>query len=61
MSNNYWIVGASWGGKEDALSGFLERGYWYCWDPKKTSPEDQARASVKAQQELFRQIKKTIA
>jgi hypothetical protein len=26
MSNNYWIVGAMWGGKDEALPDFLERG-----------------------------------
>ena len=30
----YWLVGAMWGGTDDALSMFIKRGYWYCWDPK---------------------------
>lgn len=56
MSNNYWVVGAAWGGTEDALPPFLERGYWYCWDPKYDT-QDSVSANVKAQRELFKQIK----
>jgi len=29
----YWLVGAMFGGKHDALEMFLRRGYWYCWEP----------------------------
>lgn len=34
MDPKYWVVGAMFGGTEDQLPSFLERGYWYCWDPK---------------------------
>jgi hypothetical protein len=56
MNTNYWVVGAMWGGRDEALPHFLERGYWYCYDPKGT-PSDVS-SQVKAQQELFKQIKK---
>ncbi|UPY77610.1 hypothetical protein FH581_001745 [Leptospira weilii] len=26
---NYWLVGASWGGKVDQSDKFLQRGYWF--------------------------------
>jgi hypothetical protein len=25
----YWVVGASWGGRDDQTELFLRRGYWY--------------------------------
>jgi hypothetical protein len=55
--NNYWVVGAMWGGSEDVLSTFLKRGYWYCWDPKVASDSNSdAGNSVKAQRERFLKI-----
>ncbi len=59
MNNNYWIVGAMFGGKEDVLNDFLKRGYWYCWDIK-TDRDDSPRIgnSIGAQQDRFLQIKK---
>ena len=34
MKQQYWVVGSMFGGVEDHLSSFIDRGYWYCWDPK---------------------------
>lgn len=31
----YWVVGASWGGKDDQTQVFVRRGYWYLgWSVK---------------------------
>jgi hypothetical protein len=59
--NNYWVVGAMWGGSDDVLGTFLKRGYWYCWDPKVecdlTSDAGNSGNSVKSQRERFLKIK----
>lgn len=39
----YWVVGAMWGGVDDALDMFLKRGYWYCWDPKVGPTTEQTK------------------
>ncbi|MDR1662322.1 MAG: hypothetical protein LBR95_07860 [Azoarcus sp.] len=58
MSHNYWLVGAMWGGKEDTLQSFLERGYWYCWDANTDFSDTSGPGnSIKSQQERFSQIK----
>ncbi|WP_188035984.1 hypothetical protein [Pseudomonas sp. EZ-C24] len=51
--SNYWVVGAMFGGSEDQLPKFIERGYWYCWDPEKVRKRE---IPVKAQR-LFPMIK----
>lgn len=48
----YWLVGAMFGGAHDQLSRFINRGYWYCWDPKES--DDAPRHA----QERFSMIKK---
>jgi hypothetical protein len=51
---NYWIVGATWGGSEDVLPKFIQRGYWYCWDANKFENEESYGGnSIKTQQERF--------
>ena len=60
--NNYWVVGAMWGGTEDVLGTFLKRGYWYCWDPKGdpkvvSDSNSDAGNSVKSQRERFLNIR----
>jgi hypothetical protein len=48
-----------WGGSEDALPMFLERGYWYCWDATTNFDISSGSGnSVKVQQERFSQIQK---
>jgi hypothetical protein len=54
MSNNYWVVGAMFGGKDDVLDEFIKRGYWYCWD--KNSNNIDVSPQVIAMQNLFLQI-----
>ncbi|WP_061301681.1 hypothetical protein [Janthinobacterium agaricidamnosum] len=55
---NYWVVGAMWGGKDDVLSEFLTRGYWYCWDVKTTVPDGNAQGNaIAVQQDRFRGIR----
>lgn len=59
MQPNYWVVGAMWGGNDDVLDTFIERGYWYCWDiGEKNMAGSDAGNSVAAQRDRFRQIKK---
>lgn len=61
MSHNYWLVGAMWGGSEDALPLFLERSYWYCWDATANFDTSSGQGnSVKVQQERFVQIADSI-
>lgn len=58
---NYWLVGATLGGEEETLDSFIEKGYWYCWDPKdyRPNPEDFSGGnSIIRQQNSFRKIKK---
>lgn len=60
---NYWVVGAMWGGRveNDVLDEFFERGYWYCWDAKATSPQEETSGggnSVEARRERFKKIKR---
>lgn len=58
MKTNYWLVGATWGGSEDVLPKFINRGYWYCWDANKFDNEESgAGNSIKNQQERFTQVK----
>lgn len=59
MKNQYWVVGAMWGGKEDVLRTFVTRGYWYCWNIN-DFPNEIAGAgnSIKTQQERFTKVKK---
>jgi hypothetical protein len=45
---NYWVVGATWGGKEDQSEVFIRRGYWFLgWadsdQPAQASLRDQIR------------------
>lgn len=42
MSKSYWVVGSMFSGTDDQFDNFIERGYWYCWDPKvnETIPEN---------------------
>ncbi|MDO4769222.1 MAG: hypothetical protein Q4A11_02480 [Brachymonas sp.] len=55
---NYWVVGATWGGKDDALPRFLKRGYWYCFDVNECLADDAGLGnSISVQQERFREIK----
>jgi len=59
MNHNYWVVGAMWGGSDDVLPTFLERGYWYCWDiSEKPDTSSGEGNSIKNQQERFSQIVK---
>lgn len=56
---NYWVVGAMWGGEDDALEDFIRRGYWYCWDPRETKEEAPGPGnSIGTQQLRFRQIQR---
>ena len=57
MSENYWIVGATWGGTDDVLPLFIKRGYWYCWDTSQVNDDSEIGNSVRNQQERFKQIK----
>jgi len=55
--HKYWVVGAMWGGKEDALPMFIERGYWYCWDANDFSNKKLTVGnSIKVQQDRFRSV-----
>ncbi|MDO5289071.1 MAG: glycyl-tRNA synthetase subunit alpha [Pseudomonadota bacterium] len=55
----YWLVGATWGGRDDALPVFLMRGYWYCWDLNEVAAEDGGRGnSISVQQGRFREIRR---
>jgi hypothetical protein len=56
MINSYWVVGAMWGGQDDVLDDFLERGYWYCWDVHKE--REDVSEKVKQMQDKFLMIKK---
>lgn len=59
MQPNYWVVGAMWGGSDDVLDTFIERGYWYCWETSENSSADSDSGnSVATQRERFTQIKK---
>ncbi len=44
------------GGKDDVLDDFLERGYWYCWE--ENSGDTDVTAAVKDMQRRFLDIKK---
>ncbi len=44
------------GGKDDVLDDFLERGYWYCWE--KNSDDTDVTAAVKDMHRRFLDIKK---
>lgn len=58
MQINYWIVGATWGGSEDVLPTFINRGYWYCWDANKFDHEaSRIGNSIRNQQNRFTQVK----
>ncbi|WP_456430944.1 hypothetical protein [Nitratifractor sp.] len=58
MNTQYWLVGATWGGTDDALPLFIKRGYWYCWDINQFDKDDSGVGnSVKNQQERFKNIK----
>src|ERR1700688_2319312 len=46
--NNYWVVGAMWGGQEDQSEKFIRRGYWFLgWaddeQPAQAKLRDQMR------------------
>ncbi len=59
MTNNYWIVGATWGGVDDVLPQFITRGYWYCWDVNQFQNEESGVGnSIKNQQDRFEQVRK---
>jgi hypothetical protein len=49
----YWVVGAMFGGSDDAFDVFIKRGYWYCWDPRANISDE---LSILRQQEKVRQI-----
>lgn len=54
MTISYWLVGAKWGGQEEALDIFIKRGYWYCWDV----PEDYLlEEDFKGGNSISRQLK----
>lgn len=58
MIEQYWVVGATWGGTDDVLPQFIKRGYWYCWDANQFNSEDSGIGnSIKNQQERFKQVK----
>jgi len=58
MNEQYWVVGATWGGHDDVLPQFIKRGYWYCWDANQFNGEDTGIGnSIKNQQERFKQVK----
>lgn len=59
MNEQYWVVGATWGGTDDVLPQFIKRGYWYCWDANQFDSEEiSVGNSIKNQQERFKQIKR---
>jgi hypothetical protein len=41
--NQYWIVGAMWGGQNDQAPTFIRRGYWFLGWSDEDTPPDQAR------------------
>ncbi|WP_018402895.1 hypothetical protein [Marinobacter gelidimuriae] len=51
--SKYWIVGAMFGGSDDAFDIFIKRGYWYCWEP---DIEYDGEAAVQRQQEKVKKI-----
>jgi len=58
MNEQYWLVGATWGGTEDVLPKFIKCGYWYCWDPNQfKNDETDVSDAVKKQWNLIKQIK----
>ncbi len=52
----YWVVGAEWGGQDEALDVFLQRDYWYC---HATEPGNKSLCgnSIEVQRNRFRRIK----
>jgi hypothetical protein len=57
MRKQYWVVGATWGGTEDVLPKFLNRGYWYCWDINAFNDEQAGVGNaIKNQQQRFEKI-----
>ena len=45
------------GGVDDALESFIERGYWYCWNKKvPTGEESKGPNSIERQIEKFKEI-----
>jgi len=58
MNEQYWVVGATWGGSEDVLPQFITRGYWYCWDANQFENEGSGVGnSIKNQQDRFELVK----
>lgn len=58
MDKQYWIVGAMWGGSDDALNNFIVRQYWYCWDINEAAESgSNAGNSIATQRERFGQIR----
>jgi len=58
MNEQYWVVGATWGGTDDVLPQFIKRGYWYCWDANQFDNEKTgAGNTIKNQQERFELVR----
>ncbi|NAX23373.1 hypothetical protein [Vibrio sp. V39_P1S14PM300] len=58
MDKQYWVVGAMWGGSDDALKDFIVRQYWYCWDINEAAESDSnVGNSIATQRERFSQIR----
>ncbi|MEX8501917.1 MAG: hypothetical protein AB3X41_02590 [Leptothrix ochracea] len=58
-TRNYWLAGAMFGGNDDKLPEFIERGYWYCWEKnaEKTASSGAQGNSVEVQQDRFTKIR----
>ena len=39
----YWVVGASWGGREDQAPVFIKRGHWFLGYDDDKAPDQAAR------------------
>lgn len=47
--NNYWVVGAMWGGRDDQSEIFIRRGYWFLgWDDNDQPAQAKLRDQIKA-------------
>lgn len=48
MSNNYWVVGATWGGQVDQSDKFVRRGYWFLgWEDDEQPNQAKLRDQIK--------------
>ena len=55
---SYWLVGAAFGGTEDAFDGFIKAGIWYGWNPKDDAPDKTVGSKVSRMRDNFRSIRK---